>query len=139
MRKIGSVAAILDTTRLLVKLDSPSDFIVEGQLLTAFAQVLDPHVSDLGLKEIYIPKGDLRVVLKQDAGFVLVERFKQVKTDIKRTKKPGVNPFIDVFGGTFEEVEVSSPGGWSANIDTDQSLNMKFVETIQVGDPVGTK
>jgi hypothetical protein len=138
MEIIGSVAAILDDSRMLVKLRSPTKYLGEGQTLTIFAEVVDSKLAELGVPRLYVPKGDVHFLLKQEGGFAIVERFVEPKSQIKRVRKPSLNPFSDVFG-TVEETEVPLPGTWSVDIDKTESLQMQVNRRVQVGDLVGEK
>lgn len=137
MEIIGKVAAILDGTKLLLKLHKrPST----GAVLTIFSEVSSPKLQELGLEleRIYFPKGDVSVLMDQDGEYFLAQRFQSER--IEKRRKPSnfmASPLSQLLGE--EEIEVVTKGAWSASFDSSQSLNVEYPKEIQIGDAVGTK
>lgn len=124
MNIIGTVAAILDDTRLLVRLEGYS---APGRELTVFAPVENAELKDLGLERLLIPKGRIRVDVEQNDQFYIASRFKAL---IESGKGSVLNPL---------EFVLSSQSNWSASFDASQSLGIEFNREIRVGDPVGER
>jgi|SRR6185437_7591715 len=120
----GNVVAILDETKLLIRLDT---YFAPGAELTVFAAIERPELKDLGLEELLIPKGRITVSLQQNESLYLASRFQEVSDAAK-----GVT--MSVF-----EFALAGKSNWSAAFDKSQSLGIEYPREIRVGDRVGRK
>jgi hypothetical protein len=124
MNILGAVVAILDDTRLLVRLDAYS---TPGKELTVFAPVEKNELKDLGLERLLIPKGRIRIDVQQNDQIYIASRFRSL---VESGKGSALAPL---------EFVLSSQSSWSASFDTSQSLGVEFNREIGVGDPVGDR
>lgn len=124
MNIFGDVVAILDETRLLVRLES---YVAPAEELTVFAAVEGNKVKELGLERLLIPKGRIKIDVQQNDEFYIASRFKAL---VGSGKSSALNPL---------EFVLSSQSSWSASFDASQSLGVEFNREIRVGDPVGRR
>jgi len=124
MNILGNVVAILDETRLLVRLET---YAAPGEELVAFAAVEKDELRELGLERLLIPKGRIRIDLQQNDQIYIASRFKAL---VESGKGSALNPL---------EFVLSSQSNWSANFDASQSLGVEFNREIRIGDPVGKR
>jgi hypothetical protein len=124
MNVFGTVVAIVDEIRLLVRLDAYS---APGRELTVFAAVEKEELSTLGLEKLLIPKGQIKIDVQQNDQVYLATRF---KARVESGKGSALNPL---------EFVLTSQSSWSASFDASQSLGIEFNREIRVGDPVGER
>jgi len=127
MKFFGKIAAIVNDSLVLIKADPKYDshFFV-GRKVNVFAVFGNEQLSDLGLSELYAPKGTLRVVTPQGDSFFLAERFKQgEKVEHRPLGLAGLGQ------------EVRSGGTWSARLDSTKNRKLGFDLEVKVGDLVG--
>lgn len=124
MEVFGNVVAILDETKLLIRLDT---YVAPGNELTVFAVIERPELKELGLEELLIPKGRITVTLQQNENLYLASRFQDASEAAK-----GVP--MSIF-----EVALAGKSSWSAAFDRSQSLGIEYAREIKVGDRVGRK
>ena len=129
MRTLGSIKAILSDTHVLVQSDAR---LRVEQVLTVFIRLPVPEEKrpDVGLSEVLIPKGEIRVSVKQADDIYLAERF-VTGTHQRSTGSSFSSPLVAIFG---EQVEVKD---WSAEWDKKQSLGLNIRRSVRVGDLVG--
>jgi len=132
---LGKVVAILDESKLVLEIENQ---ISIDQTLTVFSEVKQPKLEELGLQSIWIPKGEIRVLVHQYGLFYLAQRFQSER--IEKRRKP-LNSMLNPLGQFLgeEEIQVVTKGGWSASFDKSQSLNVEYTKDIQIGDSVGIK
>ena len=135
MEILGKVVAILDESKLVLEIENQ---ISIDQTLTVFSEVKQPKLEELGLQSIWIPKGEIRVLVHQYGLFYLAQRFQSER--IEKRRKP-LNSMLNPLGQFLgeEEIQVVTKGGWSASFDKSQSLNVEYTKDIQIGDSVGIK
>jgi hypothetical protein len=136
MKIYGAVVAILDETKVLLEIHK-SEYIPDGRIITAFSEIKDPAFERFGLDKIFIPKGDLEILVAQGEGIYVAQRFQSER--LEKRRKPSnlmLNPLGQFFG---EEVEVITKGSWSAAFDESQSMKLAYPKEIQLGDAVGEK
>src|SRR5450755_4157680 len=90
MELLGTVAEILSGTLVLVKADEGAEKEFEiDRILKVFgeakSQLLD---SKHKLPRIYIPKGEIRILTKQNAEYYLAETFQELVESRKSIEKP---------------------------------------------------
>jgi hypothetical protein len=136
MKIYGAVLAILDETKVLLKMEK-SEYVPDGRIVTVFSEIKDPTFERFGLEKVLIPKGELEVLVAQGEGVYVAQRFQSER--VEKRRKPSnlmLNPLGQFFG---EEVEVITKGSWSATFDQSQSMKLAYPKEIQVGDSVGEK
>lgn len=124
MNVLGEVVAILDETRLLVRLERN---IGPDAELTVFAAVGQPELKHLGLERLLVPKGRIKIDVQQNDQIYLASRF---RARVESSKGSALTPLDFV---------LSSQSNWSANFDSTQSLDIEFNREIKIGDPVGER
>jgi hypothetical protein len=124
MRIFGEVVAILDETRLLVRLES---YAAPGAELTVFAAVEKDELRKLGLDKLLIPKGRIKIDVQQNDLIYIASRFKAL---IESGRGSALNPL---------EYVLTAQSSWSASFDATQSLGIEFNREIGIGDPVGER
>lgn len=130
MEKYGQIKAILNLRQLLIQIDKEfADRVVPGEELIVFAKLDGEPFASLGLSTIRSPKGKIRVVMRQDDQFFLAERFKEGG----RTEE---KPVFRSLEGLFTQPVVVG-ATWSAEIDEEKTLKIRFENAIEVGDEVG--
>lgn len=139
MNAEGEVVAILSGQCLLLKADVAYD---PGMVLTVYGQVVDERLSEFcRVPSLIYPKGEIRVLARQENDVYLAERFREIRTRTKRVKQPGLadmqSYFARVLGGAVTEVSEQVEGSWSVAIDPADSFGIKLEMKVKVGDRVG--
>ena len=133
----GEIARILNEDYLLIhsskNLKPSSELEVFRVLPTS-----ELH-SDLDIKEIHIPIGQLEVICRQSENVYLARRFRTTQIRTKKVRSPGLGTaaLLARFQGETQEVEEEVPGPWSAELDPSASENVELDERITIGDIVG--
>jgi len=140
MRKFGKVAAILNDQLLLV---TSEEKLEAEEIVTVFAEISVPQLSEsAGLTSVAYPKGELRVISLQEGNTYLVQRFREIterkrKITIPSTFQKQLFGLAGQFQPETKEIVEEVPGPWSADLDQEQSLVIKFDKIVRVGDPIG--
>ncbi len=140
MKIYGKIEVILNDQLLLLSSKEP---LVRDQIVDVFAQFEDPKLREKGHQEpIIYPKGELRILNKQEGDIYLAERFREIHHRTKKIKIPApwagnLGKFLKQLEGETKEIEEEVPGEWSAEFNTEQSLNLSLSKAISVGDLIG--
>ena len=134
MKTLGEIIAVLNEDYVLIK--SPTVRLKANEQLYVYERTSTTDFSpNIGLKEIIVPQGHIRVVLRQNDNMYLANTFQ--KYEYKRPQDFGLSGggIIASMLATVESYPV--PAGKSATVNKGQSLGLKFSSDISVGDEVG--
>lgn len=127
MRAVGKIIAILDERHLLIQSDAR---VVADQELF----VVQTFRIEALERDIYVPKGTVRVLLDQGEDIFLCERFRRPR----KVEEPPFSSSIASLVGRPRIVEV--PGAWSAPPPSETDLlGFQADENIRVGDVIVTE
>lgn len=135
MRTVGKVEVILNESTLLIKALEPLE---RNEILTVFERVENNVISQsVNIRYIDVPKGQLKILLEQENSLYLAERFRERITKRKVVKY--YNPLAfgalaAVLEGRREELIDIDSGEWSATLDQQTSLGIRFAQQIKVND-----
>lgn len=134
MRTLGSVEAILSDTHVLIRSDLD---LAADKILTVFLQLTFPaNKSPAGLSVIYVPKGEIQVLLKQKDDIYLAQRF---QTRVYRKKVSGAFDALESPLAAFLGPREVDAVEWSAELDESQNLDLPIDRLIRIGDIVGER
>jgi hypothetical protein len=128
MQPYGKIVAILNHRQLLFEVYEDSPVLDPGRELTVFAKVPTEALKSIGLSEVLVPKGDIRVTMYQTDRIVLADVFEKGGHYEQRSVASLANLFT-------ENVKVGATR--SAEIDQEDSLEVEYPRALKAGDIVG--
>ena len=131
MKIIGEIKAILNENHLVIQV---SDDVSAGDELSIVGIIKNEKIkNEIGLDELYLPKGKVKVMLKQKddlylASIAIKER------EIVKSKSRFLNPLANILGETeiIETVPVEKIG----TVESSQSLKVELFEKIKLEDKI---
>lgn len=132
MKILGKVVEIIGRSMVLIEAKWS---IKPDTVLTVFAELTSQDLIDRhGLDHLYVPKGEVRVVAKQNETFYLAEIFRPFVTGGRIVEKPS-----SLLSGilTHEIVKETVQGPPSASLGS-STIQVDVTRVVKVGDCVGT-
>jgi hypothetical protein len=130
LSEIGKVKAILDGAYLLIE---SKEAFSNGEILKVFGRVDVSSVTP-DLPQVDVPKGEIKIVLKQSDGLFLASRFQRTTRRQRSISDPFTDQIRQILGP--KEVIEEVPAGWSAELDTSKGLPFKIDPAVKPGDLV---
>ena len=132
MKEIGSVVALLDKKRVLVRCEQD---LQEDNVIRVFSRISDDRLAEkAGLSFLEVTKGYLLVKTKQAEGIYLAEVYNLRRGEYQVVTGP--SPLQRLLEGSLyvpkqETREVEEP---SASVNVKQSLRLQVSESVEEGD-----
>jgi len=142
MKQLGKIIAILNQDYVLF---SSTKGLSKEDIVTVFFVFKNTNQDLLEIEEIeeiFIPKGEIKIVCAQTENIFLAKRFREVsyKTSYITDPPPFAKSFASIvssFAPQKREVVEKINGLWSAEFNSEQSLEVVFEKMISVDDIVG--
>jgi len=140
MRKIGSVALILNEKTAIIKASEPLILGIEVLIYTEIP-LSDEVKSKSGLNGVTMPKGKMKIIMLQENGVYLasiVTKSTAVSSSENQALARNLSLYNSIFGKNTQEASIAQDEAaeYSAKLDKTESINAKFTNLVKVGDAV---
>jgi hypothetical protein len=132
MKKLGTIVEIIGPSTILIK--GTSD-LSPKEVLSVFAEIINPLLNAKhGLSRLQIPKGEVRVLARQDDDFYIAEVFRPRIQSTKVARSATSSLLMGILGE--EVVNEESSGPISASLGK-PTIPIEVAREVIVGDYVG--
>jgi len=141
MKKVGSVALILNEKTAIIKANEP---LILGSEVLVYSEIplSDEVKSKSGMNSVTVPKGKLKIIMLQENNYYLASIITKTNS-VNSQENQNLGKNLTLYQNIFDKnnspdvnVPQGEPAEYSAKLDKSQSINAKFSHLVVIGDVV---